>query len=173
MGVLLFGVYIKDIAGAGDTTTTVRLYHGILCTVCSTGCCIPFLSETDFLNAIGGGLNNGSSAWEINKKGLRCEYRHDKAWWCLWWWWWLLCPGGQGDARGSLRATQLPRPSACQLGWRRESVCLCFSETWLDKDMDNIQLASFSMHRQDRRAASGKLKGGGVCFFVNNSLCTR
>lgn len=61
------------------------------------------MSETDILNARGGGLNNGSGAWEINKKGFRG----------------LLCPGGQGDARGSLRATQLPGPSACQLGGRQ------------------------------------------------------
>ena len=27
------------------------------------------------------------------------------------------------------------------------------------------------MHRQDRTAASGKTRGGGLCLFVNNSRC--
>ena len=28
------------------------------------------------------------------------------------------------------------------------------------------------MYRQDRTAASGKTRGGGLCNFVNNSWCT-
>ena len=39
--------------------------------------------------------------------------------------------------------------------------------------MDNIQLAGFSVHRQDRTAASSKTRGGGLCLFVNNSWCTK
>ena len=31
---------------------------------------------------------------------------------------------------------------------------LCFIEMWLHKDMDNIQLAGFSVHQQDRTATS-------------------
>ena len=48
---------------------------------------------------------------------------------------------------------------------------LCFTETWLNKDMDNIELAGYSTHRQNRHATSGKMRGGGVCRFVNNSWC--
>jgi ribosome assembly protein 1 len=49
---------------------------------------------------------------------------------------------------------------------------LCFTELWLNDDMDNIQLAGFSVHRQDRTATSGKTRGGGMCLFVKNSRCT-
>ena len=47
----------------------------------------------------------------------------------------------------------------------------CFTESLLNNDMDNVQLAGFSVHRQDRTATSGKTRGGGVCLFVNNSWC--
>ena len=50
---------------------------------------------------------------------------------------------------------------------------LCFTESWLKDDMDNIQLAGFSMHRQDRTATSCKTRGGSLCLFVNNSWCTK
>jgi hypothetical protein len=48
---------------------------------------------------------------------------------------------------------------------------LCFTESWLNDDTDNIELEGFSMHRQNREAKSGKTRGGGVCLFVNNSWC--
>ena len=48
---------------------------------------------------------------------------------------------------------------------------LCFTETWLNDDMDNIHRAGFSVHQQDRAATSGKTRGGGVCLFVNNCWC--
>jgi hypothetical protein len=50
---------------------------------------------------------------------------------------------------------------------------LCFTESWLNDDMDNIQLAGFMLHRQDRTAASDKTRDGGLCIFVNNSWCTK
>ena len=50
---------------------------------------------------------------------------------------------------------------------------LCSTELWLNDDMDNIQLPGFSVHRQDRTAASGKTRGGGLCIFVNNSWCAK
>jgi hypothetical protein len=40
-------------------------------------------------------------------------------------------------------------------------------ETWLNKDKDNVQLAGLSMYKQERSASSGKIRGGGECFFVN------
>ena len=44
-----------------------------------------------------------------------------------------------------------------------------FHELWLNDNMSNIELAEFSVHRQDRAATSGKTRGGGECLFVNNS----
>jgi hypothetical protein len=49
---------------------------------------------------------------------------------------------------------------------------LCFTESWLNDDIKNIQLAGYTHYRQDRTAASGKTRGGGLCIFVNNSWCT-
>jgi hypothetical protein len=37
----------------------------------------------------------------------------------------------------------------------------------------DIQLAGYTLHRQDRTAHSGKTRGGGLCIFVNNSWCTK
>ena len=50
---------------------------------------------------------------------------------------------------------------------------LCFTESWLNDDMDSIQLAGFSVHRQDRTAVSRKTRCGVLCLFVNNSCCTK
>ena len=44
---------------------------------------------------------------------------------------------------------------------------LCFMESWLNDDMD-IQLAGYTLHRQDRTALSGKTTGGGLCIFVTS-----
>jgi hypothetical protein len=49
---------------------------------------------------------------------------------------------------------------------------LCFTESWLNDDINNIQLVGYTLYRQDRTAASGKTRGGGLCLFVNNSWCT-
>ena len=45
---------------------------------------------------------------------------------------------------------------------------LCSTESWLNDDMD-IQLAGYTLHRQDRTAHSGKTRVGSLCIFVNNS----
>ena len=50
---------------------------------------------------------------------------------------------------------------------------LCFTKSWLNEDMNNIQLGGFTICRRDRTAASGKTRGGGLCIFVNNSWCTK
>ena len=34
-----------------------------------------------------------------------------------------------------------------------------------------LQLAGYTLYRQDRTAASGKPRGGGLCIYVNNSWC--
>ncbi|CDQ56629.1 unnamed protein product [Oncorhynchus mykiss] len=49
---------------------------------------------------------------------------------------------------------------------------LCFTESWLNDDTINIQLAGYTLYWQDRTTASGKTRGGGLCTFVNNSWCT-
>ena len=47
---------------------------------------------------------------------------------------------------------------------------LCFTVSWLNDDMD-IQLAGYTLHRQDRTAQDED--EGGLCIFVNNSWCTK
>ena len=37
----------------------------------------------------------------------------------------------------------------------------------------DIQLAGYTLHRQDRPAHSSKTRVGGLCIFVNNSWCTK
>ena len=55
----------------------------------------------------------------------------------------------------------------------RECCALIFSETWLSETVPDsaVQLETHSLHRGDRTAASGKMSGGGVCVYVNNSWC--
>jgi hypothetical protein len=51
---------------------------------------------------------------------------------------------------------------------------LCFTETWLSLDIlsESVQPPGFSMHHADRdKHLSGKRKGGGVCFMINDSWC--
>ncbi|XP_036439332.1 uncharacterized protein LOC118816846 [Colossoma macropomum] len=58
----------------------------------------------------------------------------------------------------------------------RDCSVICLTETWLsDKVPDNaIEPAGFSLHRADRtKQLSGKSKGGGVCFLINNAWCDR
>ena len=56
----------------------------------------------------------------------------------------------------------------------RDCNILCFMETWLSQDMlsESVRPPGFSMHRADReKHLSGKRKGGGVCFMINDSWC--
>uniref|UniRef100_A0A8C9VFB8 Reverse transcriptase domain-containing protein n=1 Tax=Scleropages formosus TaxID=113540 RepID=A0A8C9VFB8_SCLFO len=58
----------------------------------------------------------------------------------------------------------------------RDCCVICLTETWLSGEVPNsaIEPAGFSAHRADRtRELSGKSRGGGVCFMVNNSWCDR
>ena len=50
---------------------------------------------------------------------------------------------------------------------------LFFTESWLNDDMNKIQLVGFTLFRQDRTAASAKTRGGDLCIFVNNSWCMK
>ena len=51
-------------------------------------------------------------------------------------------------------------------------LILCFTKSWLNDDMNNIQLAGYTLYRQDGTVASDKTRGGGLYIFVNNSWCT-
>lgn len=59
-----------------------------------------------------------------------------------------------------------------RLNYQRDiqnSNILCFTESWLNDDTINIQLAGYRLYRQDRTTASGKKRGAGLSIFVNNS----
>ncbi len=56
----------------------------------------------------------------------------------------------------------------------RECCVICLTETWMSAMVPDsaIELAGFSVHRSDRtKELTGKSRGGGVCFFINNSWC--
>lgn len=51
---------------------------------------------------------------------------------------------------------------------------ICLTETWLTAEVPDyaIELPGFFVHRADHNAGlSGKKKGGGVCFLVNQAWC--
>ena len=57
----------------------------------------------------------------------------------------------------------------------RDANLLCFSETWLDDTIDSrhLHVDGFGAPvRADRTEASGKQKGGGLCFFINERWCS-
>ncbi len=57
--------------------------------------------------------------------------------------------------------------------WETRDCCI-ISETWLSVKITDsaIELSRFSVHRVDRmKEFTGKSRGGGVCFFINNSWC--
>ncbi len=48
------------------------------------------------------------------------------------------------------------------------------TETWMSAMVPDsaIELTGFSVHRSDRtKELTGKSRGGGVCFYINNSWC--
>ena len=49
---------------------------------------------------------------------------------------------------------------------------LCFTKSWLNDDIINIQLTGYMLYRQDRTLPAGKTRGCGLCICVNNSCCT-
>ena len=56
----------------------------------------------------------------------------------------------------------------------RDCNIFCFTETWLSGDMllESVQPLGFFVRRADRKNhLSGKKKGGGVCFMINDSWC--
>ncbi len=64
-----------------------------------------------------------------------------------------------------------------RISYQRETrVCcvICLTETWMSAMVPDsaIELTGFSVHRSDRtRDLTGKSRGGGICFYINNSWC--
>ncbi len=56
----------------------------------------------------------------------------------------------------------------------RDCCVICLTETWMSAIVPDsaIELTGFSVHRSDRtEELTGKSRGGGVCFYINNSWC--
>ncbi len=56
----------------------------------------------------------------------------------------------------------------------RDCCVICLTETWMSAMVSDsaIELTGFSVHRLDRtKELTGKSRGGGVCFYINNSWC--
>ncbi len=56
----------------------------------------------------------------------------------------------------------------------RDCCVICLTETWMSAMVPDsaIELTGFSVHRSDRtEELTGKSRGGGVCFYFNNSWC--
>ncbi|XP_047657966.1 uncharacterized protein LOC113651947 isoform X2 [Tachysurus fulvidraco] len=56
----------------------------------------------------------------------------------------------------------------------RDCCIICLTETWMSAEVPDsaIELMGFSVHHSDRtKELTGKSRGGGVCFFINNSWC--
>ncbi len=56
----------------------------------------------------------------------------------------------------------------------RDCCIICLTETWMSAVVPDsaIVLTGFFVHRSDRtKELTGKSRGGGVCFFINNSWC--
>ncbi len=55
------------------------------------------------------------------------------------------------------------------------SAVLCFTETWLNGAIPDsaLHLSGFQLFRADRvTESSGKTRGGGLCFYINEGWCT-
>ncbi|XP_055735598.1 cell adhesion molecule DSCAML1-like [Salvelinus fontinalis] len=81
----------------------------------------------------------------------------------------------QRSMRGNVAVFKCLIPSAVQeyvsvVSWEKDTVSMV-PDSWLNDDIKNIQLAGYTLYRQDRTAAFGKTWGGGLCIFVNNSWC--
>ena len=56
----------------------------------------------------------------------------------------------------------------------RRSNLMCFTETWLIEDIDNILVPGFTTVRADRDSDKAqKSTGGGLCMFVSDSWATQ
>ncbi len=56
----------------------------------------------------------------------------------------------------------------------RDCCVICLTETWMSAMVPDsaIELTGFSVHCSDSaKELTGKSRGGGVCFYINNSWC--
>ncbi len=56
----------------------------------------------------------------------------------------------------------------------RDCCVICLTEAWMSAVVPDtaIELTGFSVHRSDRtKELTGKSRGGGICFYINNSWC--
>lgn len=55
----------------------------------------------------------------------------------------------------------------------RDCCVAVFTETWLNQNITDaaLQLDGLTLYRADRAASSGKLSGGGLAVYINNSWC--
>ncbi len=56
----------------------------------------------------------------------------------------------------------------------RDCCVICLTEAWMSAIIPDsaIKLTGFSVHRSDRtKELSGKIRGGGVFFYINNLWC--
>ena len=55
----------------------------------------------------------------------------------------------------------------------RSASLMCFSETWLSENVadSHVNIEGFSIFRVDRTNDTEKLRGGGLCVFVNEQWC--
>ncbi len=64
---------------------------------------------------------------------------------------------------------------ASHINEKQGTCCvICLTETWMSAMVPDsaIELTGFSVHRSDRsKELTGKSRGGGVCFYINNSWC--
>ncbi len=64
-----------------------------------------------------------------------------------------------------------------RISYQRETkdcCIICLTETWMSAMVPDsaIELTGFSVHRLDiTKELTGKSRGGGVCFYINNSWC--
>lgn len=66
------------------------------------------------------------------------------------------------------------RPVEIATAWSKGLLRLRFHRAWLTEKIPDsgIELAGLTLHRADRvTSTSGKLRGGGLAIYTNNSLC--
>ena len=78
---------------------------------------------------------------------------------------------------GNVRSLQNKMEELCANAKYANEFCsaslMCFTETWLSENVadSHVNIEGFSIFCADRTNDSGKLKGGGLCVFVNEQWC--
>ncbi len=83
----------------------------------------------------------------------------------------------RGESHSANQVYALTTTSYQRISYQRETrdcCVICLTETWMSATVPDsaIELTGFSVHRSDRtKELTGKSRGGGVCFYINNSWC--